>query len=255
MNNATDNTTDNTDYYAEILTAALSAPKPKRAALYAALRDIARREPDQYGARTLDAGTLRDLLAHFVPSRPNRARDHFSWVAMATAGNRDIREHLRFVYCDGERIIGTDGHRLHVAPAGDRPAGYYDPRTGDPVILDAQYPDVDRIIPEASHRVFAGMDSAEIPADGELDGRPYVRLPRHPDRDKLERECAANGTEPPAEQQYGINRAYLTDALALHKSADVYQPTEGGTVRLEFTGFGAVRWLAVIMPMRLGPVE
>ena len=246
--------TANIDYYAEMLTAALDGRKPKKTELYAALRGIARQAPGDDRLRTLDAGTLRDLLAHFMPRRPSRARDHFSWVALATA-KKDYRRQLEYVYCDGARIIGTDGHRLHVAPAGDRSAGYYDPRTGDAVILDVQFFDVDRIIPETANLVFSGMNAMGIPADGELDGRPYVALPRHPGRDKVEQENSAIGSKPPAERRYGIGRAYLVDALALHGSADVYQPIEGGVVRLEFTEQGSVGCLAVIMPMRLGAVD
>jgi hypothetical protein len=88
---------------------------------------------------------LEALYKHFAPSKPKNVKEPWQWVAKAVAKN-DVRGMLCWLYSDGERLIGCDGHRLHIIPT-DLPNGYYDPKTCDPVSFDMQYPDIDRVIP------------------------------------------------------------------------------------------------------------
>jgi hypothetical protein len=93
----------------------------------------------------MPACVLEALYKHFAPSAPKNVKEAWQWAAKAVAV-KDARGMLCHLYSDGKRLIGCDGHRLHIVPTA-LPVGYYDPKTCDPVDYDAQYPDIDRVIP------------------------------------------------------------------------------------------------------------
>ena len=88
------------------------------------------------------------LYTYFMPPMPKRAVSMFEWVAKATNA-KCTNPVLKFVYCDGSFLIGTDSHRLHYALTDGREVGYYHAITGDKVQEDSRFPDWLRVIPPA----------------------------------------------------------------------------------------------------------
>lgn len=92
-----------------------------------------------------DDDMLVKLYRHFLPGLPKVTKSVFEWVAQAVS-KEETRYYLNFVYVENGKMAATDGHRLHVAPAGDLEPGFYD-RAGNRVELDATFPDINRVIP------------------------------------------------------------------------------------------------------------
>ena len=88
------------------------------------------------------------LYSYFMPAMPKRAVSMFEWVAKATYA-KCTNPVLKFVYCYGSFLIGTDSHRLHYVPSDRQEVGYYHPITGDKVQEDTRFPDWLRVIPPA----------------------------------------------------------------------------------------------------------
>lgn len=86
-------------------------------------------------------------MLHFVLLYRKKPKTHFEWCAKA-AGWKDVREYLRYVHVTEERMVGTDGHRVHMAPntEGLEP-GFYD-ATGVKIhdLNHARYPDIERVM-------------------------------------------------------------------------------------------------------------
>jgi len=93
-------------------------------------------------------GELARLYAAFQPTVPKKPKTMFDWVAKAMAKN-DVRYYLNFVHVTEERMVGTDGHRLHIAPNTDGlEPGFYDKNGTKLHNPDyARFPDVDRVMP------------------------------------------------------------------------------------------------------------
>jgi len=89
---------------------------------------------------------LAALYSYFMPVAPAVCKTPEQWVARAM-GDRDVRAYLNYVYSDGERIVATDGHRMHSWKTDKYPAGYYD-KMMNPVDVEYKYPDVGRVIPK-----------------------------------------------------------------------------------------------------------
>lgn len=125
----------------DIITMAANLHKPTKAEILALIRDII--DSDNY---TLNDRETAELFSYFIPATPQRAKTPQQWVARAAAA-KDIRNYLNFVYSDGERLIATDGHRLHWIETEEYPKGYYIPSTLDAITCNDTYPDIDRVIP------------------------------------------------------------------------------------------------------------
>ncbi|MCK5020277.1 MAG: hypothetical protein KAS32_24775, partial [Candidatus Peribacteraceae bacterium] len=67
---------------------------------------------------------LATIYAYFLPPVSAKSKTPDLWVAKAMA--KDVRYYLNFVYSDGERLMATDGHRLHVLITDKYEPGYYD---------------------------------------------------------------------------------------------------------------------------------
>lgn len=95
---------------------------------------------------------LADLYTHFLPPVPKRAKNAFEWVAKACSKELQ-RPYLNHVYCDGSKIVATDGHRLHYATAPDGiEKGFYD-HTGKKIEgADYTFPDWERVVPKTDSR-------------------------------------------------------------------------------------------------------
>lgn len=70
---------------------------------------------------------LAQLYKYFMPAMPKKPKNVFQWVALAVSTDK-TRPYLHKVYSDGENIVATNGHILHLAPDG-RPEGFYCPIT------------------------------------------------------------------------------------------------------------------------------
>lgn len=84
--------------------------------------------------------------------------DQLLFVSAAVRKKDATREHMQHVYCDGQRIYATDGHRLHLYAPEVCPLeeGYYAINKRTKTVLQLlkidetmQYPDIDRVIPSA----------------------------------------------------------------------------------------------------------
>ena len=92
----------------------------------------------------LQPGELEALYKYFMPALPKAVKRDWQWVSRVAA-SKDVRYYLKTLYSNGSRLMATDSHRLHIIPS-NMPAGYYHPKTLDPMDEAAKYPDVDRII-------------------------------------------------------------------------------------------------------------
>jgi len=89
------------------------------------------------------------LYKYFSPALPKTAKEPWKWVAKAVPTN-DVRYYLNYLYSDGGRLIGTDGHRMHFIET-DLKAGFYNPKTLDPITVDGRFPDIERVIPKKTN--------------------------------------------------------------------------------------------------------
>ena len=92
-----------------------------------------------------DDRDMAQLYQYFTLKIPAKPKTVEQWVAKAMPKD-DIRYYLNYIYSDGNRIMATDGTRLHLAEI-EYPAGYYDQNMNFIHPVDwAQYPDIDRLI-------------------------------------------------------------------------------------------------------------
>lgn len=112
---------------------------------------------------------LDAMLMYFAPPVPKTPKNAFDWVAKAVANDSDVRTYLRYVYVSAGEMVATDGHRMHRAKI-DMPDGFYEPKTGLPIAIDAKYPDYKRIIPKP-----ATLSPAPEPSNPLVQGRIFFR--------------------------------------------------------------------------------
>ena len=130
-----------TDTHHDIINLASSIKKPSKGAILKIVRDIIVAE--KY---TLTEFELAQLYSYFIPPIPAKTKNPLLWVGLAAA-KVEVRNFLNFSYCDGDRLIGCDGHRVHWVAVSDMEPGYYIPSTLDLIADQGQYPDIDRVIP------------------------------------------------------------------------------------------------------------
>jgi hypothetical protein len=117
---------------------------------------------------------LSRLYAAFMPAVPKKPRTNFEWCVKAMAV-KDLREQINYVRVTEDRICGTDGHRIHIAPNTDGLApGYYDKAGTKCYELDTNalnpFPPVERHIvkdPEGDGRKLVSLSLLD---DGLLQG-------------------------------------------------------------------------------------
>jgi hypothetical protein len=148
-----------------IATHANRSTKVKKARLIMRLRDA-------YDVTTdpliLDA--LAQAYKHLSPTPTAAAakKHNFTWVALASRPD-DIREPLRYVHCDGSRIMATDGHRLHIVPNDEGLAkGFYDRNKQRVEDVSFRFPDIDRVLPKTDgvEPVIVDPERVAISDDG-----------------------------------------------------------------------------------------
>lgn len=208
-----------------IATLANKVSKISKRELLALLESTYNEQQDHTIQRTL--ATIYKAIAPTV-STGTAAKDDWSWVCQAMA-KKDIRYYLNYVYCDGDRIICTDGHRMHTVPNtfGLEP-GYYDKRKNRVTDIDARYPNIDRVIPCITERKFIEFNLSEL----EIRQAGKIEACLVPDHDYK-----------PA---IGIDSKYLKQAVAGMEQASAYVRTAMDSIRIE----NGDR-LAVIMPLRV----
>lgn len=137
--------TQTTERKREVITLASTIKKPTKAHALQIIQDVMNASGDDFGK--LDYAELASLYA-FFGDRPRKAKTDDQWVSIAVA-KKDVRYYITCAYSDGKRLFGTDGHRLHWIPT-DKPDGFYDAVSLEPVNVSYKYPDVDRLIPDRS---------------------------------------------------------------------------------------------------------
>ena len=124
-----------------IIDHALQYKKVKKDDAQSIIKDVYWKHPEL-------AEDMAMLYSYFMPAVPKRAVSMFNWVAKAINA-KCTNPVLKFVYCDGSFLIGTDSNRMHYAPADGREVGYYHAITGDKVQENSRFPDWQRVIPPA----------------------------------------------------------------------------------------------------------
>lgn len=125
--------------------------------------------------KSLSEHEIAVLYAQGLDSRPAKPRKPEKWVANAVAKD-DIREYLQYIYSDGKRIMGTDGHRLHIWKTDKYPEGFYNPKTMKKASVpdSMRFPSVDRVIPNTRSDDCVSSAVIELAHAGSVTGRPLV---------------------------------------------------------------------------------
>lgn len=180
---------------AEVYQAAANTPKLRKLEVFGLVLGLIR------GDEVLDVGNLATLYSFFLPAPPARCKTPEQWVAKVVAGRDDARYYLRYVYSNGSRLMATDGHRLHYWVTDTYPKGFYDVAL-NPVTVDANFPDIDRVIPK---RGRVDVEKTFTLADLEA-----VDASARTDKGSAKIACQFPGDK--AAKQ-GFNRQYLLQAL------------------------------------------
>jgi len=103
---------------------------------------------------------IGEIYTFFMAGLPTTPKTTEQWVYKATAVD-DMRKFLYECYSDGEHLVGTDGHRLHVHFFTHYPKGFYDSEMNDVSarMQDLEYPNWERAIPDNPCRV--SLDSLD----------------------------------------------------------------------------------------------
>lgn len=201
-----------------ITTLAANMKKPTKSVAFNVINDlIDSREPPTDKQLAL-------LRAYFMPSTPAKPKTSFDWVKKAIAVN-DVRHYLNHLNATGERICGTDGHRVHVTPS-DLPAGYYD-KSGAAIDESSRYPDIDRVIPNNPNYKSIDLSDPSVFEVGQSGKLDYIQLSADP--------------------SYCVRREYLLDALSNPSPVIDAAYLEGCPLRINYDDGS----MAVIMPMRI----
>lgn len=217
----------------EIFNHFYSDKKPNKADAFDLLAELAQELDPEKGSKVYNI--LGSLTVYFRPTLPKKPKTAWQWVAKAAA-KQDVRYYLNHVYVERDRIIATDGHRLHMASNDDKlPDGFYCPKT---MILQhepdyAKFPDVDRVLHGDGTKYAGQLDS--------LDGvnvRPAVKDVNY---------SAYTFND---DQTQGAQVRYLNDAMC-YGDSKLHIPAEIYTSLLVKNDIG----LAIVMPMKLDAVK
>ena len=115
---------------------------------------------------------LAQLYCQFLPAvKAGSKKDHrddLKWVALAVERSHPVYS-LRFIKSDGRRIIGCDGHLMHVVETGNYPIGYYD-IAGNEAAGEHSYPEIDPALDTALAGEKSILAGKTIKSDGYIDG-------------------------------------------------------------------------------------
>ena len=180
---------------------------------------------------------LAALYSHFMPRSGKIPKTGEEWVIKAR-GKDDIRYYLNHVYSDGNRLIATDGHRVHIMVKSLEP-GFYDDNLQKVHDTDyGKFPEIDRVIPsrKGKERNFKSiMDEALADIKFVQGGNPN----RRGDLEAV--SLGGNGGY--------VNRQYFEEAMSGFDEDEkirVYQQLKNTAVKLTQGDR-----LAVIMPIKV----
>lgn len=173
------------------------------------------------GDGVVDGKDAATLYAYFIPAstKGKTVKTPEQWVGLAK-GVRDVRAGLNLLYSDGENLVATDGHRLHMMPTTLRP-GYYDAAMQS-VECDYIYPDYKGVIPDACKMTEYSADISELKIDAESKNLVWYMLP-----------CGAQ-----------VQKRYLDGALQKEEQFKYLSNGPGNAILLQFDDGRKV----VIMP-------
>ena len=170
------------------------------------------------------------LYSYFTPARPAKPKCAADYVQRAVPKD-DMRDYLNAMYSNGDRLMGTDGHRVHLSSSVVLPEGHYDARVNR-VEKDGKFPDVDRVIPKYGSCDLANdhnyLDNLEVVKSGGI-------------------EAAVLNS--PTGVRVQVSLKYLRDATQNVDNLRLYVRGAMDSVVIEGTVAGD-NVLAVVMPMR-----
>jgi hypothetical protein len=207
----------------ELATIASKTKKPSKVIAQDIVRNLAKQHPEcMYD--------LAALYTFFMESPKAKPKTNFAWVTLAMAKS-DVRPYLNFVYVDDEYIVGSDGHRLHMAPSDGREPGFYN-LSGDRVEFTGyKYPDYKRLIRKdftCSHEIA-------------IDSLPVVEI----EPLKIPSYSLEFGNTFAEKRTLHIQKKYLDQATVGHDVVLINFTDDLGAIRIDM----GTR-TAVIMPIR-----
>jgi len=158
---------------------------------------------------------LAGAFKYFQPTLPKISKNLNQWIALAN------RPYLHNAYSNGEKLIATDGHRIHMIPS-ELEKGYYD-AAGVKLDIDGNFPDVMRAVPSKNIKDTFNMEHAEI-------------------------DCAGNATFTLFKTRFRFNLKYLQAIMQKDKTVTVYSSEAGETEPVLFCFDDRE---AVLMPVNL----
>lgn len=180
-------------------------------------------------------GELARLYASFQPTVPKKPKTMFDWVA-----KDDVRYYLNFVYVTEERMVGTDGHRLHIAPNTDGlEPGFYDKNGTKLHNPDyARFPDVDRVMPtdlDSYGRKIVEAKMSEVEEGAFTSDKGVFNYYRFPLQDNF----------------VAFNKKYVHDVLSMEDPDAVMQWSIADTNQVIVVANLSGNRQACVMPMRV----
>ncbi len=138
----------------EIAALAHAGKKPTKKECFAIALKLAN------GNITLSVNEIATLYSFFFPTI-TQVKTPFDWATRAV-DKKDKRLYLTAVYSDGSRLIGSNGHRLHLLNNTHLPQGFYD-NAGNALNLETfgVYPVIDCIIEDGDWNPL-NMDACKI---------------------------------------------------------------------------------------------
>lgn len=185
---------------------------------------------------TINITDLVPIYAHLLPKRPTGVLTGLDWVSLAI-NPKDICEYLHYIYADGQNVVATDRHRLHLQPS-NLPPGFYCPKSRLKLyeIGDKTFPRYARVIPE--HTDLTGYTPKELALD-------------HGSVAEGSRTIPTVILTTPCGKRVALNRVFYQDALrnasADADSVQVYIQSATHAVKIVNTEQDTT---AIVMPIR-----
>lgn len=168
-----------------LLQTAFTAEKPSKRDAQAAIRQLAEDHPDL-------VPDLAPLYLYFMQARLSskaalkRAQhSDWDWLRLALPAVSERRPYLHYIYSTGDRLVATDGHRIHTYLAELTP-GLYDPDSRALVWPDSdrhkddhpgKYPDIQPFLDLATSPDGTLADMVtDLRSVERWGGKPYTRV-------------------------------------------------------------------------------
>jgi hypothetical protein len=216
----------------KIAEGAIAGPKPSRAKANEALLKFLDALQCDFELSGAQRDQLTSLYSFFEGAMAStKTLSVPQWVRLAVSA-KDVRYYLMYLYCDGRRIICTDGHRIHIAPnEAGLEVGFYDANMIKTEV-DADFPNIDQAIPGRDGALLDILNPdfeemfAYYPIGAELDGQTVKKS-------KYVKKGVAiladsNGST------HVFNRSYIEDATRGRSKCDRLILNPRGTCLIEY---------------------